>query len=273
MKQIPITTFILFFSFLTFSQEKSINAFNLAITNGYVLSPRLIPVTIIDKSTKTEKFYLSNSERLFRATELEYGIKNVDSLESLIKEKNSNQVFEFKRINALNALGFYDTKSIDKIKLNKIDKIIKNKKIINGIETYNLQISLNSKLLKNFDRLRYKLKDSTLTINPNFSKQEIAFLEYLTFETYSPVFSIENLGDRANFDGADKLLKLWKEITIKQWKEISKNIKISENLYNKFIEKYFKKFGSDYYAALFKYGIVLSVSDYNGELGLHGIVK
>lgn len=245
MKLKFLTVLFLLLSSLTYSQKKNINAFNLAITNGYVHSPRLIPITVIDKSTKTEKFYLSNSERLFRATELEYGIKNVDSLESLIKEKKINQVFEFNNINALNAIRFYDTKSIEISKLNRIDKTINNKKIINRIESYNLQLSINSKLLDDFSKIRYKLKDSIIKFNPNFSKQQIEFLEYLALETYSPDYSIENIGNISNFNGADKVLKLWKVTTSNQWNEISKNIKISDKLFTKFIEKYFKKFGRD----------------------------
>lgn len=268
-----ITTFILFFTSIAFSQVKNEAAFNFAITNSMGNSPTLIPITVIDKKTKNEKSYLTDVESLCWATELEFEIKNPDSLKNNILRNGSSQTFEFKKAEALEAIEFYRKKSVDVIKINEIDKIIKKKNIINGIENLKNQTSINHKLLNDFSIKRYEIKDSIIKAMPELTKQQIKFLDYLAFETYSPDYSINQLGNMSNFEGADYLLKLWKKATLNEWQVITKNLKIRDKIFEKYVTKYHKKFWNNYLVALFKYGIVFYVSDYNGELKLHGIVK
>lgn len=267
------TTFILFFSSIVFSQVKNEAAFNFAITNSMGNSPSLIPITVVDKKTKNEKFYLTNVESLFWATELECEIKNVDSLKNIILRNSSSQTFEFKKKEALETIEFYKKKSIDIIQINKIYKLIKRKKIIKGIENLKNQISINHKLLDDFSVKRYEIKDSIIKAMPELTKQQIKFLDYLAFETYSPDYSINQFGNMVNFEGAENLLKLWKKATLNEWQLITKNLKKRDKIFEKYVTKYHKKYRNNYLVALFKYGVIFYVSDLNGELKLHEIVK
>lgn len=118
LKMRILTIILLLFQTLNlFSQGKTIKNFEKAISLGYINSPTLIPVTIIHNDEK--KYFLSDTESLYSAFEIEYNEKNIDSLKTLILKNSKNQIFNFNNSEALKVLGFQRKYTIDERELKK----------------------------------------------------------------------------------------------------------------------------------------------------------
>lgn len=266
-----ILTISLLFSFLNlFCQNKTIQNFENAINAGYINSPTLIPISVINNNVK--KYFLSDTETLYYAFEAEMGQTNFDSLKKYILENKLNQTFEFRNPKSLEIIGIDRKKSINSKNIDKINKYIDRKKIVNGLQKLQNQKKYNNEAYDMYYKQRLIVRDRILA-KKEFNNQEKDLINYLATNITTDENKISDLGKWASFANSNETFELWNnEISIykNQYSE-------SQNIENKLNEKFVilpkKKYGSDYIVALFKYGVNFFVSDLNGVTYFGGIVN
>lgn len=266
-----LTTLILCFSVINlFGQDKTIQNFEIAVKEGYINSPTLIPISVINNNEK--KYFLSDTETLYYAFETETNQKNPDSLKIIILKNKTTQTFEFENPKSLEIIGFDQEKIINPKKIEKINRFINRKKILNRLQKLQNQKKYNNNAYQKYYKQRLIVRDRILS-EKEFNYDEKILLDYLATNITTDENKISDLGNWASFENSNEIFKLWnKEISIYkiQYSEL-------QNIENKLNEKYvilpMKKFGSDYIVALFKYGVNFFVSDLNGVIYFGGIVK
>lgn len=267
-----ILTIVFLFQFLNlFSQDKTVQNFENAINEGYINSPTLIPIYVIENN-KEKKYFLSDTETLYSAFEKELNQTNSDSLKKYILKNKSNQTFEFKNINALEIIGINRRKNINPKEIRKINKYIERKKILNGLQELQNKKKQNSRSYDQYYKQRMIIRDRILN-EKEFNNDEKKLLGYLATNITTDENTISDLGNWASFENSNKIFELWnKEISIYKNK-YAESEKIENELNEKFVIQPEKKFGSNYIVALFKYGVNFYVSDLNGVTYFRGIIN
>lgn len=262
---------LVFIPFLkSFSQDKTVENFEKAIEDGYINSPTLIPISVSHNNEK--KYFLSDTESLYYATEIEFNQKNIDSLKSIILRNFNTQNFRFNNLKSLEIISFSNSKNINEKELKKISQIIPRKKIIAGLIKLSKQQKINSSAYDKYYSERLVIKNKILQNLPNLNEDEKKFLEYLAINITTDNEDIKHMGMWAEFNTANQIFNLWNE-SIKKEKINYGNL---EELEKKLIEKYVtipkKKYGVIYIIALFKYGVNFYISDLNGTTYFGGII-
>ncbi|KMQ67781.1 hypothetical protein ACM44_14760 [Chryseobacterium koreense CCUG 49689] len=267
-----ILTIVFLFQFLNlFSQDKTVQNFENAINEGYINSPTLIPIYVIENN-KEKKYFLSDTETLYSAFEKELNQTNSDSLKKYILKNKSNQTFEFKNINALEIIGINRRKNINPKEIRKINKYIERKKILNGLQELQNKKKQNSRSYDQYYKQRMIIRDRILN-EKEFNNDEKKLLGYLATNITTDENTISDLGNWASFENSNKIFELWnKEISIYKNK-YAESEKIENELNEKFVIQPEKKFGSNYIVALFKYGVNFYVSDLNGVTYFRAIIN
>ncbi|OJX33932.1 MAG: hypothetical protein BGO86_01920 [Chryseobacterium sp. 36-9] len=255
--------------FKVFSQDKTIINFETAIKEGYINSPTLIPITVSNNNER--KYFLSDTETLYYVTQIEYKQENSDSLKSIILRNSKTQNFTFNNPKALELIGFYKRKNIQNDELLRIYNFIRRKKIIPGLIELSKQQKNNSNAYNKYYSKRLIIKDNIIQNHKGLNENEKKFLENLATNIITDDEDIRNMGGLAQFNTAYQILNLWYK-NIKNEKEDYKNLEILEaKLITKYITIPKKKFGSNYFLALFKYGVSFYVSDLDGTTHFGGI--
>lgn len=251
------------------AQDKTVTTFKEVIIDGYNNSPEFIPFTIIDGNTG-KKFLLSDTEELYYATELEYGIKNEDSLYEIIRKNADKQEYTFKNPEALER---FDRTPVRQSKIKAIDKIIKKEKIVERFahiaELQKNNHALFEKTQSKFRQIRDSLKNSM----PDMTEKESEFLSYLTFEFYSYRRDFKKIGNVADFDTAEEIFNIWRKCVMPYSIKIDEANQLEDDLLRKYFYSYYKKYKSEYMLALFKYGIVFNKSDLDGSINFSRIIE
>lgn len=146
MKFLFTLVFVQLFFFTAFSQDKTVSNFDTVIKEGYINSPTLLPITVSHNNER--KYFLSDTETLYYATEIEYNQENSETLKSIILRNSKKQDFTFNNPKALEVIGFYKRKNIQNDELLRINSFIKRKKIIPGLIELSKQQKM--KMRKNF---------------------------------------------------------------------------------------------------------------------------
>ena len=266
-----LTTFFLLFLYLNLfpQDDKTVKNFENAINKGYINSPTLIPITIV--ANKEKKHFLSNTESLYYAAEKEINEKNSDSIKNYLFKNISNQTYEFNNLEALEIIRYYDSKSINFKQIEKIDKYIKRKKIIDRLHKLNDQKKYNYESYKKFYKQKLIIRDQIL-LGKQLNRDDRKLLDYLATNIITDDNDISELGMWANYENSKNIFDLWKKEIHFYKLEYSKHKNVENKLIENFVNIPKKKFGSNYYVALFKYGVLFFVSDLDGITYFEGIV-
>ncbi len=266
-----ITTLILCFSVINlFCQDKTIQNFENAINEGYINSPTLIPISVIHNNVK--KYFLSDTETLYYAFETETNQKNPDSLKKIILKNKTNQTFEFANLKSLEIIGFYEEKIINPKKIEKINRFINRKKILNGLQKLQNQKKYNSNAYQKYYKQRVIVRDRILN-EKEFNYDEKTLLDYLATNITTDESKLSDLGNWALFVNSQEIFSLWNKEIFYYKIQYSELQNIEKKLNEKYVILPKKRFGSDYIVALFEYGANFFVSDLNGVIYFGGIVK
>lgn len=266
-----ITTFFILFPILNiFSQNKTIQNFENAINAGYINSPTLIPITVINNNQK--KYFLSNTESLYYAIEVEKNQTNSDSLKQIILKNKLNQTFEFSNPEALEIIGFNKRKNVNSKDIKRTNNYINRKKILTGLKKLQIQKKLNSEYYDSYYKQRLIVRDK-LVNTKEFNNNEIKLFDYLATNITTDESKISELGMWAAFENSNKIFEIWNQKIAIHKNKYADSKKIEKELSEKFVLKPHKKIGSNYFIALFKYGINFYVSDLDGTTHFRGIIK
>jgi len=261
---------LIFTSQITLGQNLVEKTFKHSVTEGFSTAPDFVVITVKNSNNGIIKEICTDVTSLYWSLQEEYNQTDYSIVTDSLLKHSTDRFFALKNKKALERLYFdkYNNKSID-----KIDKLIKSKKLVDSLEKL---AEYRSKLSDKFyiyqdtraDKIDF-IRDSISNIR-ELSIEEKEMLNKLDDQYYDYHYN-EYYWNKLS-DKGKELIKIW-NVTIKNEKDkYSKIERELERQNKKFFQKYYKKYGINFCHALFLNGVTCYQDCENGEVNFGKVI-
>lgn len=269
MKRI-ISIILIFTSQIILGQNIIDKTFKHSITEGFSTAPDFVVITVKNSNNGKIKEICTDVISLYWSLQKEYDQTDYSIISDSLLNHTTDRFFVLKNKKALERLYFkkYNNKSVD-----KIDELIKSKKLVDSLEQITkLRLKLSDRFYIyqdiRVDKINF-IQDSISNIR-ELNVEEKEMLNKLDDQYYDYHYN-EYYWNKLS-DNGKELIKVW-NVKIKKDKDkyskIERELEIQEK---KFFRKYYDKYGINFCHALFLNGVTCYQDCENGEINFGEVI-
>ncbi|HTI61549.1 hypothetical protein [Mucilaginibacter sp.] len=275
MKLISCVLFLLIFSVRLFAQDKSLaeKAYLHVLQNGFSTAPEFVVITITNANTGESKEICVTATVWFNALEMEYLPNSEKSYIEYLRSNSHSRTFALTKPDALKNIGFVNYHLKHEKRISEI--IVKNH-LRDSLKKINL---LREAAYKEGNLYRRNRRIMLLTFTDSIKKyRNLNPEEDQIIKDLNESVSYEESFDNPKSFDYKKLsekglhfMALWRtqiRSSKQKYNELSKE---SNRLYEKFFQRYYKKYGMNFCHVGFKHGIITFLGDEVAYVG-YGII-
>jgi hypothetical protein len=269
MRNIFLTISLISIISLVFGQDKSENAFIMAISEVHNTGTDFIVLTILNLNNRETKELITDVMSVYYAFGKELETNESTKIKEYLLNNSQTRIFEMNNTEALDILNFknYQLKSPE-----KIEKIFVEYSIVDSL----LKIQLHRDiLLKKYyiysdqrKKIAKEIKDS-IEIKREFTSEEKIILGKLNDQYYDWYYN-----EYASIsENGRELMKIWNSKIQSVKEEYQKSENEIARLEKKFFRSYYEKFGMSFLHIAFKYGVIFGINCENGIIEFIQIIE